>query len=244
MTSLCTVLSPYLEKKSKVISISGPSASGKTTLALELISKISREENSIWIQASEHFPRRRLDSLLPYDESQKAYVMRNTFLVPATHVVMSFEELRAILINLNYQDFPPETRFIVIDNISHHLRYALSQCGEVGVRSKIVNSFFDEILFPLIMRCFREGIHLILIHEVSQDIETGKTRSFYSKLFNRIDSLAITFSGMTRMGTQRVSIETAIKCIFEGKYDITSNGITLTDLSFINSETDVIHEFP
>lgn len=244
MTSLCTILSPYLEEKSKIFSISGPSASGKTTLALELITKISKGEKTIWIQASEHFPKKRLDSLLAHNEFQKTQVLKNTFLVPHTHVILSFEELREFLSNLSVQVLPSGIRFIVIDNISHHLRYILSQCDEANERSKIVNSFFAEILFPLIMRCFREGIHLILIHEVSQDIKTGRIRTFYSKLFHRIESLNVKFSGITRLATQRVTIENPIKCILKAKYEIASNGILLSNLSFINVEANLIHEFP
>lgn len=227
MTFLSSVLSPYLEKRNKIISISGPSASGKTTLALQLITGISEGEKSIWIQASERFAKKRLASLLAHDESQKTRVMKNTFLLPPTHVTLSFEELSSLLRNLCDQDFPPGTKFIVIDNISHHLRYALSQCDEINKKSRIVNFFFDEIFFPLIMRCFREDIHLILIHEVSQDIETGRTRAFYYKLFNRVESLNVKFDGMARLGTQSVTIETAIKCILSGRYEIISSGIRL-----------------
>ena len=231
MTSLCKVLAPYLREKNKIFSISGPSASGKTTLALQLITGISKEANEkvIWIQGSEKFPKKRLDSLLTLDSCQKVYVLKNTFIVPSTHVILSFKELSELLSKLCNQYLPIRTRFIVIDNISHHLRYYLSQCGEINVRSKIVNSFFDEILFPLIMRCFREEIHLVLIHEVSQDIKTGRTRSFYYKLFNRIESLDVKFNGLTRFGTQSVIVEIANKYIFTGSYKIASNGINLTE---------------
>ena len=144
-------------------------------------------------------------------------------------MILDFEELSRLLKDLCDQDFPLGIKFIVIVNISHHLRYALSECDEINKKSRIVNSFFDEILFPLIMRCFREGIHLILIHEVSQDIETGRTRSFYYKLFNRIESLNIKFDGMTRLGTQSVAIDTTIKRIFTGRYEIISSGLELVN---------------
>lgn len=229
MSSLCEVLVPYLDGKGKVISISGPSASGKTTLALQIAASILEGEKTIWIQASERFSRKRVDSLFGNDGSQKAKVMKNTYLLPPTHTVLSFDELSDLLSNLCDQDLPPGIRFIVIDNISHHLRHALYQYNDINQRSRIVNVFFDDVMFPLIMRCFREQIHLVLIHEVSQDVETGRTRSFYYKLFNRIESLEIKFSGMTRLGTQSVIVESGVKRIFSGRYDIASSGIMLGD---------------
>ncbi|MCJ7649488.1 MAG: hypothetical protein MUP85_12800, partial [Candidatus Lokiarchaeota archaeon] len=113
-----------------------------------------------------------------------------------------------------------------IDNISHHLRYRIAEVNDFISRSKIVNQFFDEILFPLIMFCKRNQIHLILIHEVSQDPETGKTRSFYHKLFNRIQGISIT---LTRPGFN--NLESYIQIEF-GEDELTKSYI-LEDIGLV-----------
>lgn len=58
----------------RIISISGESGTGKTTLALQLISsgltqEESSEDKALWIQASELFPKKRLHSL--YKKEQR-----------------------------------------------------------------------------------------------------------------------------------------------------------------------------
>jgi len=40
-------------------------------------------------------------------------------------------------------------------------------------------------------KCFRENIKLILIHEMTFDIQKDKPSLFFSKLFDRIDALNI-----------------------------------------------------
>jgi len=43
----------------------------------------------------------------------------------------------------------------------------------------------------MIFLCNREELRLILIHEVSSDIETGKIRPFFHKLYDRLDQFQI-----------------------------------------------------
>ena len=170
---MCRYIAPHLNKKNEVVSISGPSASGKTTLALQLVSELmnpEEEEKAIWVQASEHFPKKRMEALLSEDIVQKAYVLKHTYIFPPTHVIQSFEELVEILERLSKQDLPHGIKLMVIDNISHHLRYHLSHYGEICEKSKVVNMFFDSVLFPLIMRCLREG-HRLLVHFKIADIK-------------------------------------------------------------------------
>ena len=199
---MMSLLDDYLKKRGQIISISGSSGTGKTTLALQIVAgsitaNVPFEDQCLWIQASESFPKKRLESMLRSEPSSLNYVLKNTFIKPSRNVFHDFDEQTNSLHDIVHQELPPNVKFIVIDNISHHLRYRLAELNDFTSRSKIVNKFFDEILFPLIMFCKRNQIHLILIHEVSQDPHTGKTRSFYHKLFNRIQGISIT---LTRPG--------------------------------------------
>ena len=56
-----------LLKERRIISISGESGTGKTTLALQLVaSALTREgltkNQAVWVQASEQFPKKRLQA--------------------------------------------------------------------------------------------------------------------------------------------------------------------------------------
>jgi ABC-type Fe3+/spermidine/putrescine transport system ATPase subunit len=207
--NIVSLIKCYLNGQSEIISISGPSASGKTTLALQIISNLidpEEQEKTIWVQASEHFPKRRLDALLLGNSSQKKYVLQNTFIFPSNHVLSSFEEQQEILKSLTTQLYPPGTKYFVIDNISNHLRLSISLKRDLSQCSKLVNQFFNEVLFPLIMRCKREKIHLIMIHEVSQDPHSGENHRYYNKLFERIESLSFSFQGLIRFRTQLLRI--------------------------------------
>jgi RecA/RadA recombinase len=218
----------YLNENADIFSISGPSASGKTTLALQLISNLiepKKHEKNIWIQASEVFPKRRLDSLLLNNLSQKKYILRNTFVFPSNHVITSFEQQQELLKRISTQLYPPGTKYLVIDNISHHLRLSLSLQKDLSLRSKLVNQFFNEILLPLIMRCKREQINLIMIHEVSQDPQTGKIHPFYYKLFKRIESTSISFQGLIRFGTQLLYFTPRGKPTFQLLYELRNEGL-------------------
>jgi len=202
MMNVLSLLENNLNERGQIISISGSSGTGKTTLALQIVAesltaKVPFEEQCLWIQASEGFPKKRLESMLRSEPSTLNFLLKNTFIVPSRNVFHDFDEQSKSLRDIPLQCLPPEIKFIVIDNISHHLRYRIAEVNDFAGRSKIINRFFDEILFPLIMFCKRTQIHLILIHEVSQDPETGKTRSFYHKLFDRIQDISIT---LTRPG--------------------------------------------
>lgn len=223
-----TLLYRHLNKENEVVSISGPSASGKTTLALQLITNLIRpnkEEKCIWIQASESFPKKRLVSLLPGDLARKKYLLRNTFIIPSNHVISSFEEQNEVLSRIATQLYPPTTRYIVIDNVSHHLRLYTSLIQEISQRSKAVNQFFDEALFPLIMRCKRELITFIMIHEVSQDPNSGKVRPFYYNLFNRIESMSFSFQGSIHFGTQLLHFTPQGKPTIQLLYELKDEGL-------------------
>ncbi len=164
--------------------------------------------------------------MLRSEPASLKYLLKNTFIKPSRNVFHDFDEQTKSLHDIVHQDLPPDLKFIVIDNISHHLRYRLAELNDFTSRSKIVNKLFDEILFPLIMFCKRNQIHLILIHEVSQNPQTGKTRSFYHKLFNRIQGISITLT-QSVFGKKRSHIQVEF-----GQDDLTKSYI-LDDIGLV-----------
>ena len=184
-----------------VISISGESGTGKTSLSLFLLgnfltASIPYESSGIWIQASESFSRKRLVSLFREESEKLKYLSNNIFVIPGSGPFSSYESQFDQLKKFSRNDylFPPDTRFIVIDNISHHLRFKFSQINDIEQRSYLINNFYDTILNPLIFRCQRESINLLLIHEVSFDVKTQQTRPYFSKLYERIRGVHISLS--------------------------------------------------
>ena len=114
--------------------------------------------------------------------------------------------------------FPNNVKIIVIDNISHYLRYVIASNSDFKRRGAIIDEFFSFQLFPLIMRCLREKIILILIHEVSFDPSSGKTKPFFSKLYDRINSINVNLSKTigSRLKQMEVSSkDTTTKFVYE-----------------------------
>jgi len=180
-----------------VISISGKSGTGKTSLALFLISQSLAnsgvyEDSCFWVQASEIFPKNRLISMYK-DSSEKCdYLLNNIYIAPSK-VIPSYSEQTKLLERIadeNYL-FPPDLRFIVIDNISHHLRFEISKVDDIRKRTSILEDFYNNIVCPLILRCQREKIALILLHEVSFNVKLQKTLPFFHSLYKRIKGVNI-----------------------------------------------------
>ena len=197
-----------LAKKNGLISISGKSSTGKTTLALQFVSALMTLEKPyrnqcVWIQASEKFTKKRLSSLLKSCPDKLNYVLKNIFV---SDFFSNYQEQSAYFRKLKTTIFPNNVKFIVIDNISHHLRFAASHQSGFKERRVLLDEFFSVQLFPLIMRCLREKIILILIHEVSFDPSSGKTKPFYSKLYDRIDSLKVNLSKAIGSGLNQMEI--------------------------------------
>jgi len=182
-----------LAKKNGIISIAGKSGTGKTTLALQFVSTLMTFEKpyrsqGVWVQASEQFPKKRLRSLLKSYPDKVNYVLKNIFVTPGIKPFSNYQEQSAYFRRLKTTIFPNNVKIIVIDNISHYLRYVIASNSDFKKRGAIIDEFFRSQLFPLIMRCLREKMILILIHEVSFNPTSGKTQPFFSKLYNRIDS--------------------------------------------------------
>ena len=191
---------------STILSISGESGTGKTSLALQLIGELLSKENScIWVQASEKFPNQRLSQLFEGPKLQE--IKNKTYIIPKERPIQTYLEQTMIIQNLIHPDaiFPPNTKTIVIDNISHHLRF------ELGIRFTIEevcssqNRFYEEQLFPLISLCNRNSINLVLIHEVTFDPSTKTNRSFFYKLYDRIGCINIILR--KKIGTKTKEME-------------------------------------
>jgi RecA/RadA recombinase len=184
-----------------IISLSGPAGSGKTSLVLYLVGnfltiKHPYRGSCIWMQASESFPKKRLASLFASQPRRLAYLNERVYIIPRDHACKTFMEQLTIFEKLNGSNFiaPSDLKFMVIDNISHHLRYAFSKGDKITENLSTVNLFYNNYLLPLIFRCIREDIRLILIHEVSSDINTGQDHPFFHKLYDRLDAFKMNLS--------------------------------------------------
>jgi len=163
-------------------------------------------DQCVWIQASEQFPKKRLRSLFKSYPDKVNYVLKNIFVAPGIKPFFNYQEQSAYFRRLKTTIFPNNVKVFVIDNISHHLRFFASSHSNFKKRGAILDEFFSVQLFPLIMRCLREKIILILIHEVSFDPSSGKTKPFFSKLYDRIDSINIYLSKTMRSGLKLYEI--------------------------------------
>ena len=216
----------------RILSISGKSGTGKTTLGLQISSSILTREkpynsSCIWVQASEQFPKKRLLTLYKESPGKMDYLLRNIFVFPRNKPFSNFREQSTFFNNLGTFLLPSDVKFIVIDNISHHLRFAVSLNLDIKRKTILFDQFFNSQLFPLIMRCLREEIVLILIHEVSYNPGLGKTQPFFNKLYSRIQAVNITLSKGFHSNIKNMEIScentTDAKKL---NYEIRDNGIS------------------
>ncbi len=200
------------QRNRSAISISGKSGTGKTILALQFVSTILTgekpyENSCVWIQASELFPKKRLLSLYKTSPGKLDYLLKNIFVIPRNKPFSNYKEQSTFFNELGTLILPSNLKFIVIDNISHHLRFAASLTSDIKRRVILLNQFFSSQLFPLIMQCLRENIILILIHEVSFNPSSGKTQPFFNKLYSRIQTVSITLSKNFRSNVKTMEID-------------------------------------
>ena len=184
--SLLNKLEQILTLKS-IISISGKSGTGKTSLALYLITQmmLSLDSSCIWIQASEPFPLKRLRSMLSSDADR---IEQSIFIIPEKTCLSYNEQRKTIRKIFNDEtSLPPNLRFIVVDNISHHLRHKVSKTEDIKITSASFNDFYDAQLLPLIFFCLRNDIILILIHEMSYSPKMDAEVRFLNRLYEKMD---------------------------------------------------------
>jgi RecA/RadA recombinase len=216
-----------------LVSISGESGLGKTTLALQLVGSILRSGDSfsgqcVWVQASEVFPLHRLASLYSQQQLALAYLKKHIYVIPTTGPFSTYKAQQEVLESFSNCIFPPEIKVIVIDNISHHLRYRLMQQEDMSIRSRVVDQFYTEQLYPLMMRCLREEIFLVLIHEVSYSVKEGSTRLFFAHLYEKLDMISIALSKAVAT-EQRVIVvkHPSSDSEVSNVYELTSQGVVI-----------------
>ena len=181
-----------------VISIYGASGAGKSTLSLQVIGALLTysepyEDCCVWFQASEAFSKKRLHQMFKDKPYELGYLTKNIFVIPPEGPCISYSQQADVISKLVKKNsiLPYNLKFIVIDNISHHLRFEIMKTEGFSGYSTLVNLFFSEQLYPLIMFCEREAIKLIIIHEVSYNPASNKILPFLNKLFSRIDCFNI-----------------------------------------------------
>jgi len=222
-----------LLRERRIISVSGESSTGKTTLALQLIASAlsfedDTDEHCVWIQASEQFPKKRLHTFFKSSPGKFNILLKKIFLYPVMSPFLSYEDQSAFLTTLGSAILPFNTKYLVIDNISHHLRLAASCCSNFKQKTALLDGFFSSQLFPLIMRCLREEIVLILIHEVSFSPALGKNQPFFNKLYSRINSVNVCLSKPFNSKTKRMELLSKDnKVTSKFKYQILESGISL-----------------
>ncbi|MFX0005448.1 MAG: hypothetical protein ACFFAV_01845 [Candidatus Hermodarchaeota archaeon] len=181
-----------------ILSISGESGTGKTTFALQLIGNLLTEnepykDSCIWVQASERFPVKRISQIFENNPQKLEYVVNNIYIIPQKGPICTYEEQSSIIEKILNSNFilPPYLKYLVIDNISHHLRYKITHFNTPQHVSYILDSFYDTILMPFIIFCKRNGIILFIIHEVTYNPTLQKLRPFFYKLYDRIQTIDI-----------------------------------------------------
>ena len=181
-----------------LISISGESGTGKTTLGLQLVGTLLTYEepyldSCIWVQASELFSLKRLTQIFQEQRKKLEYIQNNIYVIPQERPVHTYEQQSSIIQQIigPTANIPPSLKYIVIDNISHHLRYKLTQYNSPKDISSLQDMFYETQLMPFILFCKRNDIVLILIHEVTYSPKLERTRPFFYKLYDRIKTIDI-----------------------------------------------------
>ena len=212
-----------------IISISGKSGTGKTTLALNLVDHFLGEEDScIWVQASELFPKKRLYQILENYPERSEIVNESIYVIPRNRVIHSYKEQVQEIEKIisPSADLPPNLSVIVIDNISHHLRFIVGQNREISEISRIMDEFYDTQIWPLILFCKRSNVILILIHEVTYVPGIAMTRPFFYKLYDRIKTIDIVLGDMINSTKKTLSLLVA-KNEWKFTYSLDKTGIVI-----------------
>ena len=219
--------------KKRIISIAGKSATGKTTLALQLVSKLltscrSDKVSCLWIQASELFPKKRLIKMYENSPDLLSYILKHIFITPSNCVLMTYSEQEKLIKKITDNSFiyPSNLRYVVIDNITHHFRYELSQ--KIGVQKAVlaIDDFFNRQIFPLVMFCERKDICIILIHEVSFNPPLGEDKMSFFKVYERIKALNV-FLNTSPISNKGTIIIKSKKAPLTHNYYISNSGIEL-----------------
>ncbi|MFX1237341.1 MAG: hypothetical protein ACFE8P_06420, partial [Promethearchaeota archaeon] len=186
---------------------------------------LSREENlessCLWIQASEQFSKKRIEKIYAPHQSKNTHILSNVFVLPGKNPCKNLIEQQQILNKIvNPRTLlPPDLKYIVIDNISHHLRYEISKTNDVAVIMKMMNQFFEMHLLPLIMYSQREGIVIVFLHEITYVPTLNQEKPFFYKLYDRIDCIHIQL--MNSIGKNKFMFIQSDRTIPKSKFSYT-----------------------
>ena len=226
--SLVSWFDPFY-KEYPLISVHGHPHAGKTTYAMMLSAHIVSKcapnlSYCIWIQASEPFSVKRFKSLFTLAEAPE--LLSKFLIIPKMGSCANYSDQLRVIQRITDQSIPLPTnvRVIVIDNISHHVRYKRNSFEGLAELSRFHNDFYNQQLFPLYMFCKRNQIVLILIHEATSDVKTGEITRFFRSLYDRIASLNIELCNSLGRDTKtmRVSYD---PFTFHCAYTISSSGL-------------------
>lgn len=216
-----------------IISISGESGTGKTTLTLQLVGTLITYEDPftdscIWIQASEHFSRKRLTQIFQEQNNKLEYIQDNIYIIPQERPIHTYEQQVSIIEKIinPLSIVPPSLKYIVIDNFSHHLRYKLTQYSNPKDISSLLNMFYETQLMPLILYCKINEIVLILIHEVTYSPKLERVKPFFYKLYDRINTIDLFLSHIYNSEKRNLQISFN-KNKWHFQFILEHNGITI-----------------
>lgn len=115
---------------------------------------------------------------------------------------------------------------MVIDNISHHLRFELSRSNSIEDKVHILDEFFESVLIPLFFFCEFHKITLVFVHEVSYNPTQDKIVMFNDQLFRRLDGLKIELRKNLFTHQYYIHFHTHSQCK-SYEYQIRQRGLTL-----------------
>jgi len=146
-----------------------------------------------WVQASERFSKKRLGQMFEAHPKKVSFLGKNILVAPNKKPCSTYAEKSLLIENIVSGNFflPPELRFLVIDNVSHHLRFETSKASSVETKCALLNDFFESQISELLFFCANRGVRLILIHEITFNPESNKNEPFFNKLYSRMDCLTL-----------------------------------------------------
>ncbi|MEJ2251989.1 MAG: ATPase domain-containing protein [Candidatus Lokiarchaeota archaeon] len=180
-------------QKESFINITGESGVGKTTFALQYVGKkLKKGSICIWVQASEKFPKNRFLDLFSCT-SEETQMLGQIILTPGFSLIQNLDYQERIISEVIKKSKirPFRIQFIVIDNISHHLRTQILRTSDIVKVSKYLDHFFTSQILPLVTLSHLSQTQIILIHESTYNPATDHVQPFSYKLFSRIDSVWI-----------------------------------------------------